>query len=96
VTTLSPTVQAVLDAIKGTYDIDDLKWPTDEQIAAATIRAVANCIVPASSPPKLSDFSSPSVYQWAVDVYAYDDATRRKLFAIADELHPLNTTSTHD
>ena len=43
---LSPAAQAVLNAIKATYDVDDLKWPTDEQVAATALRAAADQVVP--------------------------------------------------
>ena len=45
-TDLYPAAEAVLDAIHATYDVDDLKWPTDEQVAAAALRAAADQLMP--------------------------------------------------
>lgn len=39
---ISPDTQVVLDAIKATYEVDELSYPTDEQIAAAVLRAAAS------------------------------------------------------
>jgi hypothetical protein len=39
---ISSDTQVVLNAIKATYDVDELTYPTDEQIAAAVLRAAAN------------------------------------------------------
>lgn len=39
---ISPDTQVVLDAIKATYEVDELSYPTDEQIAAAALRAAAD------------------------------------------------------
>jgi hypothetical protein len=61
-------------------------YATRSRQIAAALRAAADQVVPKSEPPQRSDFSDLSVYQWAVDVHAYDDATRRKILAIAAEL----------
>ncbi len=86
---LSPAAQAVAWA----YDNAPEK-PTDNHRyywLAAALRAAADQVVPKSEPPQRSDFSDLSVYQWAVDVHAYDDATRRKILAIAAELETSTT-----
>ncbi len=88
-TELSPAALKIRDAAEKESDLDFRYAP---QIAAAAIEALADQIVPAADLPQRSDFSDRSVYQWAVDVHAYDDATRRKILAIAAELRG---TSTH-
>jgi hypothetical protein len=80
---LSLAAQAVLDAAMQ-YEINPECY--SREIAAAALRAAADQVIPKSEPPQRSDFSDLSVYQWAVDVHAYDDATRRKILAIAAEL----------
>ena len=90
---LSPAAQAVFSAWAKPVAVDRslvisgqaLQFQAQAAVAAA-LRAAADQVVPVSEPPQRSDFSDLSVYQWAVDVYAYDDATRRKLLAIAAEL----------
>jgi hypothetical protein len=85
-TDLSPAAQQVLDAFMDSpVDAGNYYATRSRQIAAA-LRAAADQVVPKSEPPQRSDFSDLSVYQWAVDVHAYDDATRRKILAIAAEL----------
>jgi len=90
-TEISPAAQAVLTALtQQEYGLDPADIPNEAGrmacVAAAALRAAADQVVPKSEPPQRSDFSDLSVYQWAVDVHAYDDATRRKILAIAAEL----------
>ena len=87
--TLSLAAQAVLDAFLNGYACKpscNVAFEADRNGIAAALRAVADQVVPKSEPPQRSDFSDLSVYQWAADVHAYDDATRRKILAIAAEL----------
>jgi hypothetical protein len=75
-TELSPTAQAVRDAAFDLWETVD----TAEAIAAASLRAVADQVVPQEGPP--ADFLD-------VQVAAEIDqrlATRSQLLAIADEL----------
>ena len=78
---LSPAAQAVLDATVGVRLAAGRR-----RIAAAALRAAADQVVPVSETPQQSDFSDFSVYQWALEIYAYDDATRCKFLALATEL----------
>ena len=84
-TSLSPQAQAVLDAA---YAQDHR---LDHPSLAAALRAAADQVVPDVDPPLRGDFSDRSVYQWAVDCHAHDNATRHKLLAIAAELRGINT-----
>ena len=67
---LSPAAQAVLDA----FNAEARPEPHHQREAiAAALRAAADQVAPVSEPPQRGEFSDLSVYQWAVDVHAYDD-----------------------
>jgi hypothetical protein len=87
-TELSPASQVVLAALLNSpvnsKQVCDGKAPQIK--LAAALRAAADQVVPESEPPQRGDFSDLSVYQWAVDIHAHDEATRSKLLAIAAEL----------
>ncbi len=83
---LSPAAQAIINAAVVAGGGYGRATPVLHARLAAALQAVADQVVPKSEPPQRSDFSDLSVYQWAADVHAYDDATRRKILAIAAEL----------
>ena len=82
---LSPAAQAVLDAVMHRMSDGDYDFYV-RRIAAAALRAATDQVLPVSEAPLRSDFSDLSVYQWAVDIHACEDATRRKFLAIATGL----------
>jgi len=95
---ISPDTQIVLDAIRATYEVDELSYPTDEQIAAAIIRALVKIDDIQAEPVGPCDESFGD-YLWVDSIsqrdYNYNlaihkkkvqVATERKLLAIANEL----------
>ncbi len=79
---ISADTQVVLDAIKATYEVDELSYPTDEQIAAAVLRATVDQLVPDEPDPGLSQFwDDEADREWQNNQHF-----RRKFLAIANEL----------
>ena len=86
---LSPAAQAVKDAALAMYgdcNIRRLAWPLDMPVVAATLRAVADQVVP--DRPRPSADSDYHLMQWSksLDQYAQRQQTRAEILAIADEL----------
>lgn len=95
---ISSDTQVVLNAIKATYEVDELSYPTDEQIAAAVLRSLVKIDDIKAEPVGLCDESFGD-YLWVDSIsqrdYNYNlaihkkkvqVATERKLLAIANEL----------
>jgi hypothetical protein len=95
---ISPETQVVLNAIKATYEVDELSYPTDEQIAAAVLRALVKIDNIKAEPVGPCDESfgdyllvaSISQRDYRYDLALHKSkvqvATERKLLAIANQL----------
>ena len=84
-TQLSPTAQAVLDAIN--KELDEAPWDVSFLAgvsAAAAIRAVADQVVPEESEPFEQTPFVDDDDRWSI--WNANQKTRRKLLAIATEL----------
>ncbi len=78
-TNLSPAAQAVLDAYRNTNTM------MDGPNCAAVLRAVADQVVPSNPRPRVPEY--PSADQaWPYHEWQSNNASRRRLLAIADEL----------
>jgi hypothetical protein len=95
---ISSDTQMVLDAIHATYEVDELSYPTDEQIAAAVLRALVKIDNIKAEPLGPCDesfgdyFLVASIsqrdyrYELALHKNKVQVSTERKLLAIANEL----------